>query len=454
MSEVRAAVRETPRPHRPGTRLSNPLRSVFFRTYLGIGVLSLGALVATSAMLDRLFVAAFDERAQRELGFHARVLQRSLARLEPRQWSRTVAAEDCHATCSAKLLDPDGVRERHPHLDMASDESTWVSAGDDPEWWRLERVADTDRFLYLVQQDMDALDIDPLFYWADAWLPLGSIFLVMALGMVFLARGVSRPVAALATVAEAVGRGDLGRRASTGVPAPLNVLASSLNVMSANLQRKISEQQVLIGAVPHELRTPLARIRFAVDVAQGTPSEAGLRRQVELIDRYVGDLESTVADVIAITRLARVDPVRTERFDLEAVLLELRSEASRQGVDVSVRAADVAAVDGDPALLGRALRNVLENAVRHATDEVRVRAERVGDRVRVRVDDDGPGIPSGRREEAFMPFSRLDESRARDGGGAGLGLALVRLTMERHDGEASIGRADIGGARVTLAWPG
>jgi signal transduction histidine kinase len=121
-------------------------------------------------------------------------------------------------------------------------------------------------------------------------------------------------------------------------------------------------------------------------------------------------------------------------------------------VDVTV-GDDVDPVVGDAAAVGRALDHLVANAARHAASAVRVEVAAIGRDVRVDVDDDGPGIPPARRGEVVKRFVRLDEGRARDGGGAGLGLAVTADVATAHGGRLDIGEAPTGGARLTLVLP-
>ena len=108
---------------------------------------------------------------------------------------------------------------------------------------------------------------------------------------------------------------------------------------------------------------------------------------------------------------------------------------------------------GNRSLLGRALRNLLENADRYARDEVRLRLERDGGAVLVHVDDDGPGVPEEQRVAVFSRFSRIDESRQRDEGGTGLGLAIVDEIVKLHGGTVHCDDSPLGGARFTITLP-
>lgn len=154
--------------------------------------------------------------------------------------------------------------------------------------------------------------------------------------------------------------------------------------------------------------------------------------------------------------LTRVDEDRLgdrrEEVDLDDLA---RTEASRLRNGVAVDTSRVAdgRVYGDELALGQVVRNLLDNAVRHAAGRVEVRLDRVGHRVVLTVDDDGAGVPEDQRDRVFERFVRLDEARARDDGGSGLGLAIVREICRAHGGEATVETSPLGGARFVVDLP-
>lgn len=138
---------------------------------------------------------------------------------------------------------------------------------------------------------------------------------------------------------------------------------------------------------------------------------------------------------------------------LQACLADARRDAERAGVVLRVQPSALPRVDAEPRLLQLALSNLVGNALRHARSQVEVSLVGVSGRACLRVDDDGPGIAEADREKVMRPFTRLDDSRSRDTGGFGLGLAIVSRIAVRHGGELRISRATLGGARMEMHWP-
>ena len=188
-------------------------------------------------------------------------------------------------------------------------------------------------------------------------------------------------------------------------------------------------------------------MRTELEVDAAHPHTADLEAtQRSVLDEVVG-MQQTVEDLL---HLARSDA--GQRLTTEPVALDelVRAEAARVGAGVTVEAVTV---DGNGEALRRLVRNLLDNARRHARSQVQVTLARDDDRVELTVTDDGPGIPATDRDRVFERFTRLDEARSAADGGTGLGLAIVRDIAEAHGGDAQIDPAFTGGTRVVVTLP-
>ena len=234
-------------------------------------------------------------------------------------------------------------------------------------------------------------------------------------------------------------------------------LARTMNAMLDRLEDSSTRQRRFVADASHELRSPVAAIRTELEVAQRTATPA---EWPAIADRLLAEearLEAVIADLLLLASLDEGAPLP------DAVAVDLAGEAQeearrrtpdRDDVVIEVDAPAAAVVRGSRMQLRRAMANLLDNAGRHARTTVRVSIHERGGRVRVLVDDDGPGIPEADKERVFERFVRLDEHRARGGaGGAGLGLSLVRRIAEHHQGTASVDVAPLGGARLVLDLP-
>jgi signal transduction histidine kinase len=244
------------------------------------------------------------------------------------------------------------------------------------------------------------------------------------------------------------GRGDLSVRVPVEGHDEVASLATSFNDAADHIEALVGSQKTLLANASHELRSPLARIRMAVELMQGEASPA-LRE--ELV-RNIGELDQLIDEVLLASRLDAPagEALRQERLDLAAIVAE---ECERAGAQFE---ASPATVMGDARLLRRMVRNLLENAQRYGEGTpVNVTLGAHATRVQLDVCDRGPGVPAEEREHIFTAFYRLPGASEREGG-VGLGLALVRQIAQRHGGEASCLPRDGGGScfRITLPLAG
>lgn len=260
-----------------------------------------------------------------------------------------------------------------------------------------------------------------------------------------------RPVESIRSELAEIMHGDLSRR----VPEPaardeIARLAVTTNDTLAALEQSAERQRRFIADAAHELRSPIASLRTQLEVSQAHP---GLLE----LDGLLGDtvrLEHLAADLLLLARLDAGEQPRADRIELAALVRE--ELAHRVGDRLPVGSdlgADELAVTGSRTQLARVLGNLVDNAQRHAAMTVRVTLGRQGGRAVLAVADDGPGVPDADRERIFQRFVRLDDARSRDEGGAGLGLAIVRDVVGRHEGTIRVEPADSGGARFVVELP-
>lgn len=286
---------------------------------------------------------------------------------------------------------------------------------------------------------------------------IGYPIVVSGVGLMsfWLAGRALAPVEAIRTrVAQVEGTSELGAR----VPVPggddeIARLAVTMNAMLARLQTASERQRRFVGDASHELRSPLATIRAAHEIATLHPEQRTWTETSHDVLAELDRVDHLVADLLL---LARADEhglrLRIVDVDLDDLLLAEATRLRRLGIVTVAVDAVPARAQGDPVHLSRALRNLTDNAARHARSSIELRI-RVGDgTARIEVEDDGPGIPEADRERVFERFVRLDESRTRTDGGTGLGLAIAREISRAHAGSLQVepGRA---GARFVLELP-
>jgi signal transduction histidine kinase len=257
------------------------------------------------------------------------------------------------------------------------------------------------------------------------------------------------PVEAIRAEVEAISAESLDRR----VPAPpvedeIGRLAGTMNRMLDRLEDGTARQRRFVSDASHELRTPLARMRSEIEVELAHPGPAPETALLRLQAETVG-MQRLVEDLLLLARGQTSAPPAP--VDLDDLVLGAIPPDPRPRIDLT----DVSAaqVSGHPGELGRAIANLVDNAVRHAAATVWLAVGETDGRAVVTVTDDGPGIPPERRQLVFERFTRLDDAREADRGGSGLGLAIAREIVERHGGTLTVDDGPLGGARFTMSLP-
>jgi signal transduction histidine kinase len=257
-----------------------------------------------------------------------------------------------------------------------------------------------------------------------------------------------RPVEAIRRRADVISHSTLDER----LPPPrtgdeVGRLTVTLNEMLDRIAEGARRQREFVSDASHELRTPLAAMRADLEVSLAARDAWPAVGRRLLTDHH--RLERLTGDLLLLARLDDAGTGTREPVRLDAVVA---GELAAVLAPVTAELAPVTVVGVEPEL-ARLVRNLLENADQHAAGRVEVRLRADRDAVVLTVDDDGPGVPAEQRDRVFDRFFRLDASRARMSGGAGLGLAMVRRIVDSHGGEVSVGVAPLGGARFEIRLP-
>ena len=252
---------------------------------------------------------------------------------------------------------------------------------------------------------------------------LGVIAFAVAVCAFPVVRGITRRLEKLQAGVETLGAGNLSTRVEVEGRDEVARLAESFNRAAARIEELVAAHRMLLANASHELRTPLSRIRLGIELMSGKPDP----KYAADLKRDITELDGLIDEILLASRIEATGVLQTsEEVDLLALAAEecARYECELGGEPVTMR--------GDPRLLRRMIRNLLENAERHGKPPVTVNLRRAADRAVLEVMDAGPGIPAEQREQVFAPFYRLTG----DPKGAGLGLSLVRQIARLHGGEA------------------
>lgn len=289
------------------------------------------------------------------------------------------------------------------------------------------------------------------------FISLGVIFLAMAAVMVFLVRPIERRLSRLAKTAEEFGQGRLEQRAEVQGGDAIGRLAQVFNQMAGRISDLIGGQQDLLHAVAHELRTPMARLRFALETLTSTNDPQKLEERIERMDADLVELNELVSEILTYERLRHGTPrLKLEQVDVSKVAVDVAAAVAplRPEIDIEARYVDVEHLATiDARLIKRAILNFASNAIRYTKEKVEISCYEDENDVWVDVDDDGSGVPEEDRRRIFEPFSRLDQSRTRKTGGFGLGLAIASRVANWHHGSVSVSSNEAGGARFSIRFP-
>ena len=275
-----------------------------------------------------------------------------------------------------------------------------------------------------------------------AWM-VGASLLLAGIALYFMRLQI-RPIRRLARAAESFGKGgDVGDVRLQGA-LEIRQAAHAFNLMRHRILRHVSQRTELLAAVSHDLRTPLTRMRLALELmgADSDPGLSGLRSDVEEMTKLV---ESYLAFARGEGREA-VEPTA-----LKPILDSMRDRAERSGVALEIRMERPLILPLRPLAFRRCLANLVDNACRYA-GWIGISAQRRQEFIEILVEDDGPGIPEAYREKVFQPFFRLDQ-RCGDDAGTGLGLTIARDVVLGHGGDLKLDRSSRGGLRALMLLP-
>lgn len=275
------------------------------------------------------------------------------------------------------------------------------------------------------------------------WMAMATILLT-AIAILFI-RNQTRTIERLAAAADAFGKGvDMPAFKPSGAR-EVRQAAHAFLAMKSRIQRHIDQRTALLASVSHDLRTPLTRLKLELALADPGPRTADMKRGLS-------EMEHMIDEYLAFARGEGGEAVET--VHLKDLIEEVSEGAVRAGATVAVHVAPDLMAAVRPNALKRALSNLVMNAAAYG-EQVNVAATpRPGGGVEIVVDDDGPGIPQDRYEDAFKAFNRLDEARNQNEKGVGLGLAIARDVARSHGGDIVLDRSPLGGLRAVVRLPG
>lgn len=287
------------------------------------------------------------------------------------------------------------------------------------------------------------------------------VLIILVLSSLLVSLPMLKRLRVLEKTARQIADGNLDAR----VPIPskdglVGFVALQFNQMASRIEQLMVSQKMILQAVSHELRTPTARIRFGLEMLESVDDPVERRRRLDAIDEDLTDVDDLVEELLLFNKMEALGQNIEKSVIMVAPLIDKLVEKRvflRPGIEVTVDMPrdDLTglAVLADQRAFVRAIGNLLSNALKFAATRVQIVVRKDPGTLEISVCDDGPGVPPAERTSIFEPFKRLDDSRNRESGGAGLGLAIVSAIVASHDGRVEVGDARIGGARFTTWWP-
>ncbi len=282
------------------------------------------------------------------------------------------------------------------------------------------------------------------------------VAVILLAGLVWVLVGTTlQPVERIRLEVAAIGAHDLDRRVSQPATGDeIALLAATMNQMLGRIEESVTKQQRFVADASHELRSPLTRMRSEIEVSLRDKAPVASSQLESLLAEVVG-LQDLVADLLHLARSdAGSHSMSMELVDLDDLVLAEAGPLQLDGrVTVDMKGVSAARVEGDKGQLTRAIRNLLDNAARHAAGIVTITLCEEADTAVLTVGDDGPGFAPDQVQLIFERFARLDDSRSRASGGSGLGLSIARDIVHRHSGTIDVDLAGGPGARFVVRLP-
>ena len=275
-------------------------------------------------------------------------------------------------------------------------------------------------------------------------LELGLLTIMLGIVLYAMTRTITRPLAALATAADAVGRGTAIQPLKERGARELKRATRAFNAMQERLNRYLDSRTRVLAAMSHDLRTPITRLRLRVESIE---DEALRTRCIEDLD----EMTRMVRGALSVFRGLN-DEEPSVPVDIDALLDELQRRYAEISATVAIEGRAAAPFTGKPLALKRCLGNLVDNALQYG-ERATIAVTDSAEELRIRVLDDGPGIPAAELERVFEPFYRLESSRNRSTGGTGLGLSIARDVAQAHGGSLTLANRSDGGLEARLVLP-
>ncbi|KXO12921.1 Sensory histidine kinase in two-component regulatory system with RstA [Moritella sp. JT01] len=442
----------------------NTAHTLFFKLYLSITTVIIGSIVLFVIIIYNYFsYVEFVHNAN----FSARLLNDFEEGSE--RWDMEVDLLSQFTGFSIQTLSAKAVLEYHQQhqlldvIDMDNDTPPLpigigrggVHVYDNDNDKRLAVIIPSHDKSLLIIDTISSMDapMDGPDYDDSEFLLLGLIFLSIAFVLYFAVKNISDHVYKLSLASLALANGQLDTRVDDKIPAPLNQMAVSFNKMAISLQYSQHQQKVMANAIAHELRTPLTRIQLVMGLLSDEEHSTYTTELHNDLSRYTVEMEALANDILMLQTIEHKPSSAHQIVDLSELMQSREIEFQRQYPHVLLSSyIDVLEVDANPRYLQLIVDNLVKNACLYADSTVKLSLKSDPEYFSIVVEDDGEGISPLQREQVLDAFTRLDNSRSRQTGGFGLGLAIVSTIVKTMKAEINIGTSELGGAMFVVKF--
>ncbi|MFV2056059.1 MAG: ATP-binding protein [Thiohalomonadales bacterium] len=426
------------------------ISKLFFRLYLLVVI----TLVGVGWSLDQVFEAISEKNYEPDT--YAAIftlVDKQLSTIPEEAWAATIQNLRAELRIPMALEPVSSIVSNNGDMETEWSESEIIIFADE----------DGETLLHQINASMYALSIGPVGRSSgslDIEFFLNGVFYIsLAIAIMLWVRPLWVSLRSLSEVTSRFGKGEFDVRASVAQKSAVAPLAETFNSMAGRIQRLIESHKELTNAVSHDLRTPLARMRFGIDMLGASPDEQDKQRYMASMQADIDELDALINEMLTYATFERDRPDLTMQSTkitpwLEKIVARTRSINTNIEITCVQTKLDVERqMSMEPSYMARALTNLISNATRFATQKIQVEAVEEKAQLNIYVDDDGPGIPEADRKKIFEAFQKSGGSDAKNRTGFGLGLAIVHRIVVWHGGQVDVTSSPLGGARFHIKLP-
>lgn len=445
-----------------------------FLSFWMVIILTIGSVLLINIQLERAQIddTEVSERAQRMASGLSMRAQRALDRGGVdglARWAEPNGRQHGGRRLAVFVFDEGGneLLERRPPREVRQAAGHWSDDGDIPQPQRrgqfITSISHPEHGQFLV-----VLNPPPrpavlrIFGPLGLWGLIGVAVIISGLICLWLARTITRPLGQVRLAGQALGRGELDARSapeSTARRDEIGDLARDFNRMAERLQGLVDVQRQLLRDVSHELRSPLARLQVALTLLADAEDEAERQRHLARTEADLERLNHLIGEILGYARISHDFSPNPESIDLVDLLEDIAESARLEGaprhISVKLDAPNTLPLLADPELLGRAIENIVRNALRHSPENgtILLGLSTESDTLTITVRDQGAGVPERSLVRIFEPFVRLSDERSETGASGGIGLAIARAAIEHHRGTIEARNHVNGGLEIIVRLP-